>query len=209
MRFRTVSFGVLAVFLIGAGSPLLPGAQLYRTHDQACDCDPTRSETMQARQCSLCREAEAQAPGILFFFLKDNNPRKPNRWLILPRTHSEGMHHLQMGAEQSESFWKAAVEKASSLWGSGWGLAVNGERTRTQCHAHVHVGKLVEGVEDEAWLYNLGATPSPGQAALVVRDVSQLRIPAAGEGFWIHPAGGELHVHVEDPSAACEFVLMR
>lgn len=164
---------------------------------------------MQARQCSLCREAETRAPELLYFFLKDNNPRKPNRWLLLPRAHSEGMHHLQMDAGQSAIFWKAAVEKASELWDSHWGLAVNGERSRTQCHAHVHIGKLLEGVEEEAYLYKLGAAPVPGKAALLVPDISRLRIPSSGEGFWIHAADRELHLHIEDSSAASEFVLMR
>ena len=49
---------------------------------------------MAARECSLCREAEKQPaePGV--FFLKDVNPRKPNRWLALLRQHVDGDNPL-------------------------------------------------------------------------------------------------------------------
>jgi hypothetical protein len=190
---------------------LLLAPQLYRTHDQPCDCDPKRPETMQARECSLCREAEKEPPDVLYFFLKDINPRKPNRWLILPRAHSDGMHHLRMDAVQGMAFWQGAIEKASSLWGSQWGLAANGERSRTQCHAHVHIGKLVDqaAAEEGQYLYQLGASPAAGAAATTFAGPAELKIPGHGEGFWIHPTSGGLHLHVEDPSAACEFVLMR
>src|SRR5918994_1451787 len=46
-----------------------------------CACDPTNPETLNVRQCSLCREAEKQPPDQSVFFLKDNNPRKANRTL--------------------------------------------------------------------------------------------------------------------------------
>ena len=49
---------------------------------------------MKRRQCSLCREAEKQPADQSIFFLKDINPRKPNRWLALPRAHFGGLHHL-------------------------------------------------------------------------------------------------------------------
>jgi hypothetical protein len=199
MRLRTSVFALL----------LFP--QLYRTHDQPCACDPAKPETMQARECSLCREAETQPADVLYFFLKDINPRKPNRWLILPRAHSVGMHHLKMEPAQSAQFWKVAIEKASSQWGSQWALAANGERSRTQCHAHVHIGKLLEeaAAEEEQYLFNLNASPAPGKAAVAYAGPAELRIPTAGEGFWIHPVQGRLHLHIEDPSSACEFVLLR
>src|SRR6266536_1066800 len=83
-----------------------------------CACDVSNPETMVSRECGLCKEAEAQPPGAQFFFLKDNNPRKPNRWLALPRWHGKGGHPFaDMTAEQRTEFWSAAIGKARELWG--------------------------------------------------------------------------------------------
>ena len=38
------------------------------------------AETLDARPCSLCREAEKQPADTRIFFLKDVNPTKPGRW---------------------------------------------------------------------------------------------------------------------------------
>src|SRR5574340_187347 len=104
-----------------------------------CGCDPGKPESMQARECGLCREAERQHPGEEVFFLKDINPRKPNRWLVLPRVHADGVASLSgMSNAQRAAFWTAAIEKAKSLLGEKWGLAMNGDESRTQCHSHVH-----------------------------------------------------------------------
>ncbi len=94
-----------------------------------CACDAAKPETLESRECRLCREAENQISGVAIFFLKDNNPRKPNRWLALPRAH---MHALaEMTPESRLALWNAAIEKAKSLWGDQWGLAVNGDERRT------------------------------------------------------------------------------
>jgi len=50
-------------------------------HVRECACDVAKPETLEARASALCREAEAQPAEPPIFFLKDNNPRKPNRWL--------------------------------------------------------------------------------------------------------------------------------
>lgn len=136
---------------------------------------------MKARQCSLTNEAEKQPLGIEFFFLKDNNPRKPNRWLILPRSRGEGMHTMsQLAPEERTRLWTAAVSKAKELFGEEWGLAYNGEKVRTQCHLHVHLGRFIRAAETETFK--------------TVQRVDE--IPALpGEGIWIHPAKGGLHVH--------------
>ncbi len=156
-----------------------------------CACDAAKPETLESRECGLCREAENQTSGVAIFFLKDNNPRKPNRWLALPRAH---MHALaEMTPESRLALWNAAIEKAKSLWGDQWGLAVNGDERRTQCHAHVHIGKLLDGVE----------TPNFTE----VDGPADIPIPTDGAGFWIHPMGGKLHVHTGEQ--VTEFVLMR
>src|SRR3954468_21857998 len=77
-----------------------------------CACDVTRPETLEARECSLCKEAELQPPGSAVFFLQDSSPRKPNRWLALPRYHLPGAHPLSgMTPNQRLELWTAAIGK--------------------------------------------------------------------------------------------------
>lgn len=148
-----------------------------------CACDVTKPETLEARQCSLCREAEKQPEGIRIFFLKDVSPFKPNRWLALPRQHRPGPHSLsQMSPEERTELWTAAIERAKALWGEDWGVAINGDEVRTQCHTHIHIGKLIKGADIETDNF------------IVVSGPAEIPDPK-GEGFWIHPAGRRLHVH--------------
>jgi hypothetical protein len=177
---------------IVAGVLFLAAAVSADVHN--CTCDPARPESLEARECSLCREAEKQPGHIPFFFLKDINPRKPNRWLVLPRVHGKGPHPLpDLPAKQRSELWTAAIEKAKSLFGEQWGLAVNGNSSRTQCHAHIHVGRLLEGVETASFVR--------------VQSVAEIPAIADGSGFWIHPEGSGLHVHTGEEIT--ETVLVR
>ena len=158
-----------------------------------CACDPAHPESLEARQCSLCREAEKQPPEVSVFFLKDASPRKPNRWLALPRAHVAGSHPLaDMDPKARTELWTAAIAKAQELFGDAWGLAYNGEQVRTQCHTHIHIGKLLEGVERDNFI--------------VVSKPSEIPV-TPGEGLWIHPVGKKLHVHTGEQ--ICETVLLR
>ena len=76
-----------------------------------CACDASHPESIAVRQCTLCREAEKQPADINVFFLKDKNPRKPNRWLALPRTH---VHEPtdQLTPKARLALLNAAIEKA-------------------------------------------------------------------------------------------------
>jgi diadenosine tetraphosphate (Ap4A) HIT family hydrolase len=147
-----------------------------------CACDPTKPETLEAREFSLCSEAERHVTNDEIFFLRDINPRKPNRWLALPRAHGRDHHPLrEMSNEDRTKLWTAAIHKAKELWGDEWGIAYNGDEVRTQCHAHVHIGKYLRESEAEA----------PFQ---VIDGPAQIPVPQ-GEGMWIHPEGAKLHVH--------------
>ena len=161
--------------------------------DTPCNCDPAQPETMTARQCSLCAEAEKQPADAEFFFLRDANPHKPNRMLILPRMHAQGPHALNaLPPDVRARFWAAAIAKAKELWGPDWGVAYNGDRVRTQCHAHIHIGKLLPGVEF---------------GSFVVVDSPAEIVAPPGEGVWVHPVDGRLHVHTGEQ--ICETVLLR
>jgi diadenosine tetraphosphate (Ap4A) HIT family hydrolase len=166
--------------LIGALLSLLAAAASADVRN--CACDPKRPETLEARECSLCKEAEKQPPDVEVFLLKDISPRKPNRWLALPRIHVEGPHSLHdLPKELQTKLWKLAIEKARELWGEGWGLAYNSEHVRTQCHTHIHIGKLLLGL-------------APGKYYDVDRP-EQIRAPEDGTGIWVHPVGNKLRVH--------------
>ena len=169
--------------------------QVIQIHEAGCACDPARPETMEARQCALCLEAEKQPPDVKIFFLRDTNPRKPNRWLALPRAHYDGPDALRrMRPAERAALWKAAIEKARSLWDDEWGLAYNGDKARTQCHPHVHIGKLLKGIETD-------------RAVMIVNGPERIPAPQDGTGLWIHPQGRKLHVHLGEQ--ICETVLLR
>lgn len=182
-----------------AGMALLPVvaflavSALAQTPQLTCDCDHNRPETLKQRACSLCNEAEKHTEEV--FFLKDINPRKPNRWLALPRKHSDGKHLLHdMNPAERTALWKAAIAKAKEMWGpDDWGLAYNGPDVRTQCHAHLHIGKFARASEN---LRHVRIVSSPEE------------IPAPKDsGIWVHPHGGRLHVHLGEQIT--ETVLLR
>jgi hypothetical protein len=148
-----------------------------------CACDPSKPASFEARECSLCREAERQPLQTAIFFLKDINPRKPNRWLALPRIHMDRGHGLHaLPKDLRAQLWKSAIEKARELWGDEWGLAYNGDIHRTQCHTHIHIGKLLKGL-------------APGRY-IDVESPEQIPAPDDDMGLWIHPVGKKLRVHI-------------
>ncbi|MFN7921122.1 MAG: hypothetical protein U0Q16_13560 [Bryobacteraceae bacterium] len=157
-----------------------------------CACDASKPVTMEARECSLCREADKQTGEV--FFLKDNNPRKPNRWLALPKDHGDAGHPLyKLPKAKQAALWTAAITKAKELWGDEWGLAYNAQVHRTQCHGHIHIGKLLKGL-------------APGKF-YDVSSVDQILIPADNTGVWVHPVGSMLRVHTGE--GITETVLLR
>jgi hypothetical protein len=162
----------------------------------ACACQAS-PEALETRACSLCREADKHPADAGHFFLKDNNPRKPNRWLLLPRSHDlDGANTLtKMTTAERTKLWEAAIVRAQELFGDGWGLAINGDKVRTQCHAHIHIGKLLapDLIETEK--------------LVVVDGPADIPAPKDGTGLWIHPAGKRLHVHLGEHT--CETVLVR
>jgi hypothetical protein len=138
---------------------------------------------MEATSCSLCREAERQPLDQGVFFVKDTNPTKPNRLLALPRKHTAGPHYLyDLTASDRIELLTAAIAKSKELWGDNWGVAYNGVERRTQCHAHLHIGKVT-------------ATAETGKDFSVLDGPADIVIPKDGSGFWIHSVNGKIHEH--------------
>jgi diadenosine tetraphosphate (Ap4A) HIT family hydrolase len=159
--------------------PALLLALAVRADLVTCNCDPNKPETLEARQCSLCQEAEKQPPDAKVFFLKDINPTKPMRWLALPRSHARSIDMLT--SEERAYLWSAAIAKAKSLFNDDWGIAYNSTSVQTQCHIHLHIGRLIPGVETSQ--------------AITATKIEDIPAPAKGEGLWIHPQGNLFHVH--------------
>jgi hypothetical protein len=180
---------LLALFAAASLSPLVADVR-------GCNCDVTKPIDLdKQKECSLCVEAERVPAYQEVFFLKDRNPTKPNRVLALPRVHTAGGHPLSLlTADQRHVLWAAAIGKAQEIWGDGWAIAYNGEERRTQCHTHLHIGKLLEGQETEHFV--------------VVDNAASIPLPIPeGTGMWVHPVGGKLHVHLGEQ--VNETVLMR
>jgi hypothetical protein len=179
---------VLGILLV------LAAAGLVRAAIDGCGCDPDEAATMEARQCSLSREALAQPPVPAVFFLKDINPSKPNRWLALPRAVRKTVHTLgDMTPQERLEFWTAAIRKGREMWGDQWGLAFNGEEVRTQCQPHLHVGKFLPAAESDGFT--------------VVDGPAHIPIPKDSGGVWVHAVGDKLHVHLGE--SLTETVLLR
>lgn len=158
----------------------------------SCPCDHARPESLEARVCGLCRTAERQDSE--FYFVKDINPHKPNRYLALPRDHG---HDLQGPAslpdEQRARYWRADIEKAEELYPGKWGLAANGHFFRTQCHAHIHMGLLSRLVEHE-----------DGE---LFDDPAGFPNVGLEDGVWVHPLRGRYCIHLDRDLA--EVILVR
>ena len=146
-----------------------------------CGCDPARPETLAGRECGLVREAIAQPESAEIFFLKDINPRKLNRWLALTRIYVPSGSIDKLPRPLQAKLWQAAIGKARELWGDEWGIAYNSQLHRTQCHTHLHIGKLLKGL-------------APGKY-VDVASPAQITVPADGSGVWVHPVGGKFRVH--------------
>ena len=159
---------------------VLLAALVLRADFVTCNCDPAKPETLEARQCSLCREAEKQPADVKVFFLQDANPSKPNRWLALPRTHERSLDLVN--SERRAELWAAAIRRAKSLFGDQWAIAYNSPSVQTQCHVHLHIGKLIPGVETSQ--------------LITAAKIEDIPVPVRGEGYWVHPEGNLFHVHM-------------
>lgn len=166
----------------GIAAALLIGALAAWADVRQCDCVLTDPEKMKARECSLCREAEKHPATPEFFEVKDINPKKPNRWLILPREHDDGAHNMhELPKKTRDRLWAFTIAQAKQHFPNGdWGLAYNGDKVRTQCHLHIHIGKWV--------------TVAENRKVKLVRRLEDFPAPVEG-GILIHPVKGGFHVH--------------
>jgi len=185
---RTMTRGLLLVVTLLAAAWVVPGVPPV----VSCPCDHRRPGGLEGRVCGLCRTAaEGESE---FYVLKDINPRKPNRHLILPRAHDTDLQGpSSLSPDERARYWRAAIEKARELHGDGWGLAANGHFFRTQCHAHIHIGPLSPQLEhDDGELFD---------------DPTEFPNVGVESGIWVHQRGERYCVHLDRDLA--EVVLVR
>jgi len=170
-RVVRLNVPVLAVVLLFATVAQRRAAADVR----GCDCNLSDPESMQKRECSLCREAEQQPVGTEFFVLRDTNPRKPNRWLVLPKAHTPGAHPLHMlpKAERTRLWAFAIAEAKKHFENDEWGVAYNGDKVRTQCHLHVHIGRFIPAAESSKFklVRRIEEFPAPTEGGVLIRPV--------------------------------------
>lgn len=195
---------------LGCLPAMLLGAGVLRAETEGCQCNPADPNAAKARECSLTLSVaamaanHASAPGSttglttqgqskapqateqsfpLSLLVPDASPRKPNRTLAVPaRIKANGIQTLEdLTPQERLHLWQQAIAHARARWGDQWGLAYNGVRVRTQCHLHVHAGKLLPQVS------------SPN--SYLVDGPEQIPVPRDGSGFWVQPEGRRLRIH--------------
>ena len=164
---------------------LLP---FVRAQVGSCDCDVARPESMQSRECGLCRAAEEQPAGVAYFALHDANPTKPNRWLALPRYHGHNPQELSgmTAAQRTASTGPSPSPRRTSCGARNGAWLSTAWKTGPSATCTSTSASSARGSEDDHFAIVDGAADIP--------------LPRKGEGIWVHLVAGKLHVHWGDPS---------
>ena len=85
-----------------------------------------------------------------------------------------------MSKAERVRFWKFTIEEARKRFGDEWAAAYNGWRVRTQCHTHIHIGRLIQAAKIEKFTF--------------VRRVEDIPAPEES-GIWVYPVKGGFRVH--------------
>ena len=156
-----------------------------------------RPETMKARQCGLCREAEKHPLDAKFFFLKDNNPRKPNRWLLLPRAHKhDGPARCRDDRRPSaRALWRLAIAAGEAALGRRMGDRLQRRQgphavPRPPAHRQVAQGHRLD------------------RRFIIVIRAGTSRCPKTAPGSGSTPPAGKLHVHLGEQTCRDRSVTM-
>ncbi len=169
-----------------------------RADIRGCVCDLSDPRSAAQRTCSLCVEISKHPGDEPVLLIKDVNPTKPNRWLAVPRAVYDGANPLaRMSPAERLRFWSAAIAKAKEVWGDQWGIAFNGDASRTQCHLHAHIGKLLDDGRDE----------DDTESGIFIDSPAEIPATPDGTGLWFHPLYNRLHLH--SGGQTTEHILMR
>jgi CDP-diacylglycerol pyrophosphatase len=84
-----------------------------------------------------------------YIILKDNSPRKPAAYLIIPTIRVTGIEDKQVFLPPVVDFWKYAWQQAQFLIkkpAADIGLAINSARGRSQNQLHIHIACVLPAV---------------------------------------------------------------
>lgn len=118
-----------------------------------CACAPGAAEGPRAdslyRQMRSCLADPGQGvpctvtdPGRGFVLIKDDDPKKPFAWLLVPSTDVTGIEDPAVFSAPVAGFWEVGWGFAGQLLPAppeGRGLAINSEAGRSQNLLHIHV----------------------------------------------------------------------
>jgi CDP-diacylglycerol pyrophosphatase len=123
-----------------------------------------------------CRSYDAADEYII---LKDNSPRKPAAYLIIPTIRVTGIEDKQIFLPPVVDFWNYAWQQAQLLVkkpAADIGLAINSVRGRTQNQLHIHIACVLPAVARTL-------TDNAGRIGSRPATAIKLMLPPAGDSY--------------------------
>ncbi len=163
------TFGAFAAFWLSANPP-------YPIF--GCPCDEGNPRSLDQTVCGLCGGGQGHTDA---YVVRDASPAKPNRLLALPPHHAVELADLRL--DQRTALWTAAIVAARKNFDEDWALAQNSVLFRTQCHAHIHIGRL-----DPEYRHSGGT---------IIASPADLPATTTFQGIWVHPRDNGYCFHLD------------
>ena len=160
---RTAIFGVViqsilvlpCLALLARAQTTLPNAQLGADHEPpTCVVEPGRNSLWSLAQC--CSRSLQTHPDCRYYndkngyiILKDNSPKKPAAYLIIPTVRVTGIEDKQIFSSPVVDFWEYGWQEGQRFVGkpaAEMALAINSEHRRTQNQLHIHIACILPAV---------------------------------------------------------------
>lgn len=178
----------------GFGEPAR-GQTAHATEPDTASCvvAPRPNSLWSLAQCcskNLQSDADCRAYDAAddYIILKDNSPRKPAAYLIIPTIRVTGIEDKQIFSPPVAEFWQYAWEQAQYLVeepAANIALAINSAHGRTQNQLHIHVACVLPAVA-RTLAENAGKIGSdPARAA-------ELVLPPANHSYRVIKVSGAL-----------------
>ena len=182
--------------MLAAGLALgcFPAASPARAQADSCSALPKPPNTLGklAECCAIsvqsnpsCRAAD---PRDGFVIIKDNSPRKPQSYLILPTAKVAGIEDPLVSSPPVVDFWQYGFAEAATYPGrprADTALAINSAHARTQNQLHIHISCVRTDVKGALLGTSIPSYPDkpvalplpPGQHVYQVVKVGRLTGP--------------------------------
>lgn len=152
MRSWLPALGALLLLLVASPAHAADPDALWKIVHGACV--PDQRLHGDPRPCAAVDLAGGEARG--YAVLKDNDPRKPTHFLLIPTVRLTGIESPDLLAAGAPDYFVpawAARARVAALAGrrlprEDYGLAINSVSGRTQDQLHIHVDCVSPGVRD-------------------------------------------------------------